>query len=154
MSASEKPHCITERQTAHGYWWRYTHSSGEPEDTLTTAIMIAADEARRRGKTYVVASTPEPSTAVYVFASDHPDASKAGISIMYQHPAAPASAAPRRGIDCPWTSIIFPTNGGGASPTTIADSRSCWLRYGRPRTGSAGLASARASGHSSASSRS
>jgi hypothetical protein len=25
--------CITERQTPFGYWWRYTHSKGEPEDT-------------------------------------------------------------------------------------------------------------------------
>jgi hypothetical protein len=88
MSAGSNRHCITERQTAHGYWWRYTHSDGEPRDTLTMAIMIAADvaaeEARKSGKTYVVASSPQPSPAVYVFACDHPDACKAGINVMYQ----------------------------------------------------------------------
>jgi hypothetical protein len=45
---------ITERETPHGYWWRYSHSNDEPADTLTAAIMIAGDvaatEARRRGK--------------------------------------------------------------------------------------------------------
>jgi hypothetical protein len=88
MRASETPHCITERQTAHGDWWRHRHSYDEPDDTLTAAIVIAAevaaDEARKSGKTNVVASTPEPSAAVYVFACDHPDASQADISIMYQ----------------------------------------------------------------------
>jgi hypothetical protein len=80
--------CITERETPDGYWWRYRHSEDEPEDTLTAAIMIAgevaAEEARRRGKTYVVASAPQPSPALYVFACDHPDAGKAGISVMYE----------------------------------------------------------------------
>ena len=60
---------ITERETPHGYWWRYSHSDGEPADTLTAVIMIArevaASEARRRGKTYVVArgrpAAPTPS---------------------------------------------------------------------------------------------
>ncbi|HKM69290.1 MAG TPA: hypothetical protein VJX94_04295 [Stellaceae bacterium] len=80
--------CITERTDEHGYWWRYQHSNDEPRDTLTAAITIAgevaANEARKSGKTYVVASTPMPAPAVYVFACDHPDASKSGISIMYQ----------------------------------------------------------------------
>jgi hypothetical protein len=79
--------CITERETPHGYWWRYQHSNDEPHETLIMAIRItgevAANEARKRGKTYLVASAPQPSTAVYVFAYDHPDASKAGISIMF-----------------------------------------------------------------------
>jgi hypothetical protein len=39
------------------------HAPGEPQDTLTAAIMVAgevaATEARRRGKTYLVASAPE-----------------------------------------------------------------------------------------------
>lgn len=80
--------CITERETPHGYWWRYTHSQDEPDDTLTAAIMVAgqvaAEEARKRGKTYCVASTPQPAAAVYVFASDHPDARDAAINVMFE----------------------------------------------------------------------
>jgi hypothetical protein len=86
MAAST--HCITEKNTAYGYWWRYRHPNDEPDDTLDTAIIIAtevaANEARKSGKTYVVASTPQPSPAVYVFASDHPDAGNHDISIMYE----------------------------------------------------------------------
>src|SRR5260370_6038055 len=78
--------CITERTDEHGYWWRYQHSADEAHDTLTAAIMVAADvaaqEARRSGKTYVVASTPLPAPAVYVFAVDHPDRSRAAVSLM------------------------------------------------------------------------
>ena len=80
--------CITESRTAHGYWWRYTHSNNEPDETLDMAIRVAAevaaDEARKTGRTYVVASMPRPSPAVYVFACDHPDAANVGISIMYE----------------------------------------------------------------------
>ena len=77
MSAAQhnRSDCITACETPHGYWWRYTRSKGEPQDTLTAAIIVAAavaaEEARRRGKTYLVASTPEPTAAVYVFACDH-----------------------------------------------------------------------------------
>ena len=35
---------ITERETPHGYWWRYRHTDNEPQDTLLAAIM------RRRGR--------------------------------------------------------------------------------------------------------
>ena len=44
--------------------------------------MTRPGKALKSGKTYLVASTPEPARAVYVFASDHPDVSKAGIEIM------------------------------------------------------------------------
>jgi hypothetical protein len=37
--------CITERKTAHGYWWRYKHSHGEPLETLIAAIRVAAEVA-------------------------------------------------------------------------------------------------------------
>jgi hypothetical protein len=43
---------------------------------------VAANEARKSGKTYVVASTPQPSPAIYVFACDHLDTRKVRISIM------------------------------------------------------------------------
>jgi hypothetical protein len=45
---------------------------------------IAATEARRSGKTYVVARAARGVDAVYVFACDHPDASSAGIDIMFE----------------------------------------------------------------------
>lgn len=80
--------CITERTDEHGYWWRYQHSDDEAHDTLTAAIMVAADvaagEARRSGKPYVVASTPLPAPTVYVFACDHPDRSRAAVSVMFE----------------------------------------------------------------------
>src|SRR5689334_1240216 len=51
--------CITERQTEHGYWWRYEHSDDEPLATLEAAIIVAGDvaaeEALKSGKTYFVA---------------------------------------------------------------------------------------------------
>jgi hypothetical protein len=90
MSAvrGDKYRCITERETPFGYWWRYAHSQDEPEDTLKAATMIAVnvarEEARRRGKTYCVASTPLPTAAVYVFACDHPDARDAAINVMLE----------------------------------------------------------------------
>jgi hypothetical protein len=80
-----KPSCITERRNAHGYYWRYSHSPGEPDETLTMAIRVAdevaADEARKSGKTYVVASTPQPSLAVFVFARTHP---ALAMSVMFE----------------------------------------------------------------------
>jgi hypothetical protein len=90
MSATrdDKDRCITERETPHGYWWRYAHSQDEPDDTLKAAIRVAgevaATEARKRGKTYYVASTPQPTAAVYVFACDHPDAGDAAINVMLE----------------------------------------------------------------------
>ena len=58
MAARNKPHCITERETPHGYWWRYTHPAGEPEETFFAATgiaaSVAADQAKKRGKTYYV----------------------------------------------------------------------------------------------------
>ena len=45
---------------------------------------VAATEARKRGKTYFVASTPEPTAAVYVFACDHPDAGDRAINVMIE----------------------------------------------------------------------
>ena len=88
MTASKKRDCITESRTDAGFWWRYTHSDGEPDETIEMAIRVAgevaANEARQSGKTYVVASTPRPAAAVYVFAGNHPDAAKVGINIMFE----------------------------------------------------------------------
>ena len=80
--------CITEGDTPHGYWWRYRHPHNQPDVEIETAICVAfqlADaEARESGKTYLVASTPQPSLAVYVFACDHPDARNPAINIMVE----------------------------------------------------------------------
>ncbi len=65
---NDKPRCITDRRDTHDYYWHYTHSPGEPGETLEMAIRIAgevaADQARKSGETYVVASTPQPSPTV------------------------------------------------------------------------------------------
>jgi hypothetical protein len=80
--------CITEREDTQGYWWCYRHSPSEPAETLEMAIRIAgevaATEARKRGKTYIVASTSPPTAAVFVFACDHPDTAKVGIHVMFE----------------------------------------------------------------------
>ena len=79
---------ITENTTEHGYYWRYDHAPDEPQETLTMAIQVAgtvaADEARKTGKTYFVASTPAPFPAVYVLACDHPELSRMPISVMFE----------------------------------------------------------------------
>ena len=89
---------ITERETPHGYWWRYKHADDEPQDTLLAATAIschvAGEEARRRGKTYCVARAASGHDAAYVFACDHPDARNAAINIMYDCP--PTGAPVRR----------------------------------------------------------
>jgi hypothetical protein len=91
MSATrdDKYRCITERETPYGYWWRYAHSQDEPDDTLKAVTMIAVsvarDKARQDGRTYLVASTPLPRAAIYVFASDHPDAGDAAINVMLEY---------------------------------------------------------------------
>jgi hypothetical protein len=80
--------CITERQTAFGYWWRTTHSGNEPDQTLIGAIKLAAhvaeQEARAAGKTFLVATSAERWPDVYVFAHDHPDAKRLDLSPMYE----------------------------------------------------------------------
>lgn len=80
--------CITALETPYGYWWRYQHSPDEPDDTFIAAIMIAGDvastEARKRDKTYVVASSSWPDRAVYAFAGDHPDARSITINRMFE----------------------------------------------------------------------
>jgi hypothetical protein len=66
---------VAEGQTEHGYWWRYAPSKGEPGENLVIALRaaaaVAAEQARKSGKTYIVATGLHPSPAVYVFACDH-----------------------------------------------------------------------------------
>lgn len=77
MTARNKRHPITERETPHGYWWRYTHFDGESEETFFAAtgiaVSVAAGQAKKRGRTYYVSLSIEPPRAVYIFACDHPD---------------------------------------------------------------------------------
>jgi hypothetical protein len=80
--------CITERQTPSGYWWRYTHSADEPDQTLVGAIKVAAyvaeQEAQKAGKTFIVATSSKRWPDVYVFAHDHPDAQRLDLNTMYE----------------------------------------------------------------------
>jgi hypothetical protein len=56
--------------------------------TLTAAIIVAgevaAQEARKSGKTYLVAGVACGGDAIYVFACDHPDARSAGINVLFE----------------------------------------------------------------------
>jgi hypothetical protein len=45
MTASKKRDSITESRTAQGYWWRYVHSSEEPDETIEMAIRVAGEVA-------------------------------------------------------------------------------------------------------------
>ncbi len=73
--------------TEYGYYARYEHSPGEPDDTLTAAIMfaveIASAEARKTGKTHYVTSTPVPK-AVYLLRADNPELTMVAMSVMYE----------------------------------------------------------------------
>jgi hypothetical protein len=37
MSATRDDKYRCKRETPFGYWWHYTHSQGEPDDTLKAA---------------------------------------------------------------------------------------------------------------------
>jgi hypothetical protein len=81
-------HGIAERHTAFGYCWRYTCSAGGPDPNLVGAIRIAAfvaeQEARKAGKTYLVATSSQRWPDVYVFPHDHPDAQRLDLTPMYE----------------------------------------------------------------------
>lgn len=78
---------ITETITEQGYYWRYDHPPGEPDETLDAAIMmavdVAAEEARKAGKTYYVTSTRAP-VALYIVRFDHPELLNPAMNIMFE----------------------------------------------------------------------
>jgi hypothetical protein len=80
--------CITERETPHGYWWRYQHSDDEPRDTLLASIQGGRRRRRHRSpqarQNACVARATSGADAIYVFACDHPDASNAAINVMFE----------------------------------------------------------------------
>jgi hypothetical protein len=49
--------CIIERETPHGYWWRYQHSDDEPRDTLLAAIVGLAQDPQRRWSVFATRSS-------------------------------------------------------------------------------------------------
>jgi hypothetical protein len=68
---------------------------------LMIAGEVAAEEARKRGKTYLVASAPPPSPAIYGFACDHPDAGESPPTRCSHSrpPASPSATVRRQDID-------------------------------------------------------
>lgn len=73
---------ITKHTTEHGYYFRYDHPRGEPPETLSAAIImakeVAADQARKEGKTYYLTSLPKVTSipgpvSLYILRSDHPE---------------------------------------------------------------------------------
>jgi hypothetical protein len=83
---ADEPDCIIERRDANGYYWRFQDSPGEPLATSVAAVRVAAtvaqDEARKSGKTYLVAMTTEP--AVYALPFDHPEFSPVAMTVLYE----------------------------------------------------------------------
>ena len=72
----------------YGFVFIYEHSDDEPDETLLAATAIAmnvaAEQAVKEGKTYVVASTTVPSYTVFVLPFGHPLIVKRALSIMNQ----------------------------------------------------------------------
>ncbi|MFZ3238574.1 MAG: hypothetical protein WA417_08050 [Stellaceae bacterium] len=113
--------CITEHETPHGYWWRYTHSEGEPEETWIAAsgiaASVAADQARERGKTYLVSLGHDPRPFTSSPAIIRTPATRPSIPLWPSHRPASTSVTPSSGNDrasrfnWPWTAqsrMIFP----------------------------------------------
>src|ERR1700677_3595955 len=72
----------------YGFVFIYEHSDDEPHETLLAATAIAmnvaAEQAVKEGKTYVVASTTVPSYTVFVLPLGHPLIVKRALNIMNQ----------------------------------------------------------------------
>lgn len=70
----------------YGFVFIYEHSDDEPYETLLAATAIAmnvaAEEAVKGRKTYVVASTTVPLYTVFVLPFGHPLIEKRALSIM------------------------------------------------------------------------
>ena len=60
----------------HGFVFIYEHPDDEPHETLLAATAIAmnvaAEQAIKEGKTYIVATTTAPSYTVFVLPFGHP----------------------------------------------------------------------------------
>jgi hypothetical protein len=80
--------CIVSYNDEHGFVAIYEHSDDEPHETLFAAtamfMSVAAEEAVKGGKTYVVASTTDPSYTIFVLPFGHPLIEKRALSIMNQ----------------------------------------------------------------------
>jgi hypothetical protein len=99
IDADDRVDGVTERHTAFGYRWRYTPFGDGPDTNLVGAIKIAAfiaeQEARKDGKTYLVATSSGRWPDVYVFPHDHPDARRLDLTPMYSF--TPSGQCIRRG---------------------------------------------------------
>jgi hypothetical protein len=78
----------SDRRDEHGMWWRWAPPEDEPGEMLIVAGRIArpiaAEQARKSCKTYLMTMGLQPSAALYVFACDHPDAAIADIDILLE----------------------------------------------------------------------
>jgi predicted Zn-dependent protease len=85
---SSDANCISEHRDDYGYVWSYEHTPDEPHDTFVSAIMIAGDvaaeEAAKDRKTYVVALMNGPSVAVFALPFGHPMIVNRALSVVYQ----------------------------------------------------------------------
>lgn len=80
--------CISSYNDDYGFVFIYEHSEDEPDETLLAATAIAmnvaAEQAAKERKTYVVASTPVPVYTVFVLPLGHPMIAQRALSIMNQ----------------------------------------------------------------------
>ena len=86
--ATTKSECIVTYNDDYGFVFIYEHADDEPHETLLAATAIAmnvaAEQAVKEGKTYVVASTAVPSYTVFVLPFGHPMIVQRALSIMNQ----------------------------------------------------------------------
>lgn len=79
---------IIDYHDEHGFVAIYEHTDDEPHETLLAAtamfMSLAADQAVKEGKTYVVASTTVPTRAVFILPFGHPLIQQRALSIMTQ----------------------------------------------------------------------
>lgn len=97
--ANDPGDSVTERHTAFGYWWRYARPATGPIQILSarsrSPLSSPSKEARKDGKTYLVATSSERWPDVYVFPHDHPDARRFDLTPMYEF--TPSGECIRRG---------------------------------------------------------
>jgi hypothetical protein len=67
---------VHQRRAVHGFEWmvevRSFVNDALLRSLMVTSANVAAREARQSGKTYVLATSPVPSRAIYVLAASHP----------------------------------------------------------------------------------
>jgi hypothetical protein len=82
------PECISEYSDEYGYVWSYTHTPGEPAETLLTttnlAAKFAADLAVEEGRTHILAADTGPAVMVFILPFGHPMIVQRALNVIKQ----------------------------------------------------------------------